>query len=194
LRRETQASQLRSYATFMSACWKIFPQFATQQNHVLMEIFAQFAHFFNSRTEFGYPIDAVTTALLFWNYAAHDIRAQTWQAWPEKDTLLALLPKMLKTYARGSGTKTNELVSEFISSKWTNLNILVEKSRQLQLSIPPTLLEELFACGLEVLDQADYESLPHVYNFLHTLLYSGIFFPPRFFIWEGGGENHENKH
>lgn len=157
---------------FMTACWKISPQFATQHNNNLMELFSEFSQFFNSRTECGYPINIINATLLFWNNTAQDIRAQTWHAWNEKDSMLELVPRLLKVFARGSGTKTNELVSEFISNKWTNLTILLEKSQQLKLAVPPGLMEELFSCGLEVLDQADYESLPSVYNFLHTLLYN----------------------
>ena len=166
-----QAVKLRSYANFMSACWKMFPQFELQQSDNLMAIFTQFTTFLNSSTEFGYPINIINATLLLWNSAAQDIPTQTWKAWNGKDAL-QLIPKLLKIHARGSGTKSNELISEFISSKWTTLTIFVEKSQQLKLSIPPNLMEELFSSGLEVLDQANYESLPSVYNFLHTLLYN----------------------
>lgn len=169
---DAQASKLRTYASFMTACWNLFPQFASQQSNNLMEIFSQFSQFFNTHTESGYPLNTINSALLFWNSAAQDIDSQTWQAWDGKDMLPELIPKILKLYGKGSGSKTNELISEFISNKWTTLNILLVKAQHLKLSLPTSLLEDLFSNGVEVLDQANYESLPCVYKFLHTLLFS----------------------
>lgn len=168
---ELQASKIQNYASFINVIWKTF---TPQLNSHLLAMFAQFSIFFGEQTSTTYPITIITSAFNFWYTLGLNIPVQVWKDWNEKETLSALISKVLKVNARASGqsaSKSNELVSTFFTNKWNLLGLLVQKCQDGNISLPYGLEKELSESGIEVLDQADFDSLPSVYTFLHTLLF-----------------------
>lgn len=174
---EDEAEKIQIYGAFWVGFFEIFPDLLPPQSSNFADTFTTIATFFNSNTDSTYPISMINPLLHFWYASARNITPQTWKSWNQQQLLPGLITKLLKTQARSSGSskaKSSELVSVFISLKWKMLRVLVEKAQDFQIKLESNLVDSLFSTGLEVLDQADYESLPEIYNFLHTLLYRNV--------------------
>lgn len=168
---ELHATKLQTYAAFINVVWKAFnPQLYSH----LMDMFTQISSYFGDHAGTTYPITIITAAFNFWHKLGLNIPQQAWRDWGEREKIPTLVSKILKVNARSSGqsaSKSNELVSSFFSHKWSLLTLLVEKSHDNSIALSSGLEKELFDSGIEVLDQADFDSLPSVYTFLHSLLF-----------------------